>query len=139
MSNQEAPHPKTIFTFTTTHAVVRYQVSDLDSAVAFYTGPLGFRLEQQIGPIAIVARGDLHLLLSGPKSSGARTMPDGRKQEPGGWNRLVLYVDDLARRIEELRTAGVVFRNSVETGPGGSQILIEDPDGNPLELHESPT
>lgn len=118
---------------------MRYQVSDLDRAVAFYTGPLGFTLEQRMGPIAIVARGDLHLLRSGPTSSGGRPMPDGRRQEPGGWNRLVLYVDDLARTIEELRTASVVFCNSVEAGPGGSQILIEDPDGNPLELHEPPT
>jgi glyoxylase I family protein len=135
MSDQQSPQ---IPTFTSANAVVRYQVSDLDRAVAFYTGPLGFKREQQMGPIAIVARGDLHLLLSGPKSSGARAMPDGQKQESGGWNRLVLYVDDLAARIAELRDARVVFRNDVETGPGGSQILIEDPDGNPIELHEPP-
>ena len=125
-------------TFTTTHAVVRYLTGDLDRAVAFYTGPLGFTLEAKMGPIAIVARGDLHLLLSGPQSSGARPMPDGRTQSPGGWNRLVLYVDDLAARIAELRAAGVAFRNEVETGPGGSQILIDDPDGNVIELHEPP-
>ncbi len=138
MSDQQSPQPNAIPTFTSANAVVRYQVSDLDRAVAFYTGPLGFKREQRMGPIAIVARGDLHLLLSGPKSSGARAMPDGRRQESGGWNRLVLYVDDLAARIATLRDAGVVFRNDVETGPGGSQILIEDPDGNPIELHEPP-
>jgi len=133
MSNQ-----KGIRTFTATNAVVRYQIADLDRAIAFYTGPLGFTLEHQAGPIAIVARGDLHVLLSGPKTSGARPMPDGRNQEPGGWNRIVLYVDDLAARIHALRDARVVFRNDIETGPGGSQILIEDPDGNPIELHEPP-
>lgn len=138
MSNQKSPHARPIPTFTATHAVVRYQVGDLDRAIAFYTSSLGFTLEQQTGPIAIVARGDLHLLLSGPKSSGARPMPDGRTQAPGGWNRLVLYVDDLAARIRQLRNVGVVFRNDVETGPGGSQILIDDPDGNPIELHEPP-
>lgn len=132
------PQAKAIPTFTAAHAVVRYQVSDLERAVAFYRGTLGFSVEQQMGPIAIVARGDLHLLLSGPQSSGARPMPDGRTQEPGGWNRIVLYVDDLAGRIAGLRAAGVTFRNEVETGPGGSQILLEDPDGNILELHEPP-
>ena len=122
MSSPEAPS-RTV-TFTTSNAVVRYQISDLDRAIAFYTGQLGFTLEQQAGPIATVARGDLHLLLSGPKSSGARPMPDGRTQGPGGWNRLVLYVDDLAAWTDKLRTAGVTFRNDVESGPGGSQILV---------------
>jgi glyoxylase I family protein len=134
MSNQKRAIP----TFTSTHAVVRYLVRDLERAVSFYTGPLGFTLEAKRGPIAIVARGDLHLLLSGPESSGARAMPDGRAQAPGGWNRLVLYVDDLAARITELRAASVGFRNAVESGPGGSQILVEDPDGNVIELHEPP-
>jgi glyoxylase I family protein len=129
---------KGIRTFTATNAVVRYQIGDLDRAISFYTGPLGFTLEHQAGPIAIVARGDLHLLLSGPSTSGARPMPDGRKQEPGGWNRLVLYTDDLAGWIHKLRNTDVVFRNDIEDGPGGSQILIEDPDGNPIELHEPP-
>jgi glyoxylase I family protein len=133
MSNQRA-----IPMFTPAHAVVRYLVGDLDRAVAFYTGPLGFSLEAKMGPIAIVARGNLHVLLSGAQSSGARPMPDGRKQEPGGWNRLVLYVDDLAARVTELREAGVAFRNDVEKGPGGSQILIEDPDSNVIELHQPP-
>ena len=129
---------KPIPTFSASHAVVRYLIADLDRAIAFYTGPLGFTLDAKMGPIAIVARGDLHLLLSGPASSGARPMPDGRTQEPGGWNRLVLYVDDLDARIAKLRADGVTFRNQVEKGPGGSQILIEDPDGNVIELHEPP-
>jgi catechol 2,3-dioxygenase-like lactoylglutathione lyase family enzyme len=133
MSNPQAP-----ISFTTSNAVVRYQSADLARAVAFYTDQLEFTLEHQVGPIAVIGRGDLHLLLSGPKSSGARPMPDGRKQEPGGWNRLVLYVDDLAAWTDKLRKAGVTFRNEVETGPGGAQILIEDPDGNPIELHEPP-
>ena len=133
MSNPQSP-----ISFTSSNAVVRYQVADLARSIAFYADRLAFALEQQAGPIAVVARGDLHLILSGPKSSGARPMPDGRKQEPGGWNRLVLYVDDLAAWSDKLRKAGVVFRNEVETGPGGSQILIEDPDGNPIELHEPP-
>jgi catechol 2,3-dioxygenase-like lactoylglutathione lyase family enzyme len=85
-----------------------------------------------------VVRGDLVLLLGGPGSSGSRPLPDGRRQEPGGWNRIVLYVDDLTATIAALRDAGVRFRNEVERGPGGSQVQIEDPDGNPIELHESP-
>jgi glyoxylase I family protein len=120
-------------------AVVRYQVRDVDRAIAFYTGTLGFRLELQSGAaFAAVSRGALRLLLSGPGSSGSREMPDGRRQEPGGWNRVLLYVDDLAAQIATLRAAGVRFRNEVEAGPGGKQIQIEDPDGNPLELHEPP-
>lgn len=122
-----------------TRAVVRYQIKDVERAIAFYTQHLGFTLEQHPGPaLAIIARGDLHLLLSGPQSSGARPMPDGRQQAPGGWNRVVLYVDDLASVVASLRTAGATFRNDVEVGPGGKQIQIEDPDGNPIELHEAP-
>jgi glyoxylase I family protein len=116
---------------------VRYQVRDVSRAVAFYTQRLGFRLEFEKPPaFAEVSAGGLSVLLSGPGSSGARPMPDGRRQEPGGWNRLVLQVLDLAARIEEMRGAGVRFRNSMETGPGGQQIQIEDPDGNPIELFE---
>jgi catechol 2,3-dioxygenase-like lactoylglutathione lyase family enzyme len=121
-----------------TNAVVRYQVTDLERAVAFYTTHLGFQLAPRSGPIAMISRGDLHLLLSGPGSSGSRPMPDGRRQEPGGWNRIVLYVDDLASMIARLRDAGSKLRNEVEVGPGGKQIQIEDPDGNPIELHEAP-
>jgi len=122
-------------------AVVRYQVRDVDRAVAFYTAQLGFHGRRFGAAIAIVSRGDLHLLLSGPSASGSRVMPDGRQQEPGGWNRIVVYVEDLDSKIRTLRSSsspGVRFRNEVEVGPGGKQILIEDPDGNPIELHEAP-
>jgi predicted enzyme related to lactoylglutathione lyase len=120
-------------------AVVRYQITDVDRAVTFYTKVLGFELEQRNGPvIAIVSRGPLMLILSGPESSGARPMPDGRKQEPGGWNRILLYVADLDAQIQQLKKAGARFRNAVEAGPGGKQIQIDDPDGNPIELHEAP-
>jgi glyoxylase I family protein len=119
-------------------AVVRYQTTDLDRATAFYTTQLGFELEQRRGPIAIVVRGALHLLLSGPESSGSRPMPDGQRQEPGGWNRIVLYVDDLDALVTRLRGVGTTFRNDVEVGPGGKQIQILDPDGNPIEIHEAP-
>lgn len=119
-------------------AMVRYQVHDLERSIAFFTQQLGFERKAVAGPIAVVSRGDLQLLLSDPKSSGARAMPDGRRQEPGGWNRIVLYVDDLAKAVASLRESGARFRNDVESGPGGKQILVEDPDGNPIELHEAP-
>lgn len=127
-----------IFSPTTTAAVVRYQVQDVDRAVAFYTRHLGFQPTQRAGPIAVVSRGDLHLLFSGPASSGSRPTPDGRRQEPGGWNRIVLYVESLDTTLAALRAAGARARNDVEVGPGGKQILIDDPDGNPVELHEGP-
>jgi catechol 2,3-dioxygenase-like lactoylglutathione lyase family enzyme len=120
-------------------AVVRYLVTDVDRAVTFYTEHLGFGLLQRPGPaIAIVSRGQLHLLLSGPESSGARPMPDGRRQAPGGWNRIVLYVDNLDAILAGLEARGSRFRNDVETGPGGRQIQVDDPDGIPIELHEAP-
>lgn len=116
---------------------VRYQVKDAGRSVAFYTQHLGFKLDQQPGPaIAIVSNGNLILWLSGPQSSGSRPMPDGRRQEPGGWNRLVLEVEDLPARVAEMKKAGLRFRNEIETGPGGQQIQLEDPDGNPVELFE---
>jgi glyoxylase I family protein len=116
---------------------VRYQVADVERSVAFYTGRLGFKLERQSGSaFAMVSSGGLMLYLSGPGSSGSRPMPDGRRQEPGGWNRIVVQVKDLPARVETLRQAGVRFRNQIETGPGGRQIQIEDPDGNPVELFE---
>jgi glyoxylase I family protein len=116
-------------------AAVRYQVKDVERSVAFYTKHLGFKLRQRSGvAFAKVSNGDLTLLLSGPKSSGSRPMPDGRKQEPGGWNRLVLEVDDLPSRVAELKRAGLRFRNEIEKGPGGKQIQLEDPDDNPVEL-----
>jgi catechol 2,3-dioxygenase-like lactoylglutathione lyase family enzyme len=118
-------------------AVVRYLVDDVDAAVAFYTDNLGFTLQQQMGPaFAIVSRDDLSLWLSGPQSSAARSMPDGRRPEPGGWNRLVVEVDDLETRVEELKQIGLSFRNEVVTGPGGKQILLEDPAGNVVELFQ---
>jgi glyoxylase I family protein len=119
-------------------ATVRYQVRALEPSIAFYTERLGFKLDQRTGPFAAVSRGNLRLILSSPGTSGARPMPDGRQQEPGGWNRILLYVDDLEAEIERLKRQGVRFRNQVESGPGGSQILIEDPDGNPIELHQPP-
>ena len=118
-------------------AAVRYQIRNVDRAITFYTQVLDFKLERQAGSaFAMVSRGQLQLILSGPGSSGARPMPDGRSQEPGGWNRIVLYVDDLDGQIQKLKAGDVRFRNTVEEGPGGKQIQIEDPDGNPIELHE---
>jgi len=120
-------------------AVVRYQVTEVERAVAFYVQRLGFHQTGRSSPaFAEVSRGALRLLLGGPGSSGARALPDGRQQTPGGYNRIVLYVDSLDRSIEALRAAGVRFRNQVEAGPGGRQIQLEDPDGNPIELHEAP-
>jgi len=116
---------------------MRYQVKDVARAVAFYTQHLGFKLEhQQLPAFASVSLGDAHLLLSGPGASGSRPMPGGQHQEPGGWNRVVLRVTDLAGCIAELEKAGLHFRNAMETGPGGRQIQIADPDGNPIELFE---
>jgi glyoxylase I family protein len=116
---------------------VRYQVSDVSRAVAFYTGHLGFELKhQQLPAFANVSLGDLHLLLSGPGASGSRPMPDGQRQQPGGWNRVVLRVADLPACIEQLKRAGLHFRNEMEVGPGGRQIQLEDPDGNAIELFE---
>ena len=116
---------------------VRYQVTDVARAAAFYTGHLGFTLRhQQLPAFASVSLGDVMLLLSGPGASGSRPMPGGVSQQPGGWNRVVLRVVDLPARIETLKKAGVKFRNRMEVGPGGRQIQIEDPDGNPIELFE---
>ena len=120
-------------------ASVRYQITDVERAIRFYTQQLGFQVEMHSGPaFAAVTRGALRLILSGPDASGSRPMPDGRRQEPGGWNRILLYVDDLEAQMASLKKAGVVFRNQIERGPGGSQIQIEDPDGNPIELHQPP-
>lgn len=118
---------------------VRYQVTDIDRSIAFYTKHLDFQPAERAGSMfAAVRRGNLRLILGGPGSSGSRPLPDGRQQEPGGWNRILIYVDALAPVMERLRAAGVRFLNEVEAGPGGSQILIVDPDGNPIELHEPP-
>lgn len=116
---------------------VRYQVKDVARAVAFYTDHLGFKLEhQQLPAFASVSLGDFTLLLSGPGASGSRPLPGGESQKPGGWNRVVLRVTDLPARIDALRNEGVTFRNQMEVGPGGRQIQLEDPDGNPTELFE---
>ena len=116
---------------------VRYQVKDVAKAAAFYTDHLGFTLEhQQLPAFASVSLGGFTLLLSGPGASGSRPMPGGESQTPGGWNRVVLRVADLQAQIDALKNAGVKFRNQMESGPGGRQIQIEDPDGNPIELFE---
>jgi len=118
-------------------AAVRYMVSDVDAAVAFYVERLGFELDRNYAPaMAIVRRGPMSLWLAGPASSAGRPMPDGRTPEPGGWNRFVVEVSDLAARVAELRAAGVRFRNDIVVGPGGKQIVAEDPSGNPVELFE---
>jgi catechol 2,3-dioxygenase-like lactoylglutathione lyase family enzyme len=116
---------------------VRYMVDDVENAVAFYTTHFGFAVRSSAAPaFADVVRGNLRLLLSGPKSSAGRPMPDGRTPEPGGWNRIHLVVDDLAAEVERLRAASLAFRNDIVSGPGGQQILLDDPAGNPIELFQ---
>ena len=116
---------------------VRYQVADVSRSVEFYTAQLGFKLVHQQPPaFAMVSLGDFKLLLSGPGASGSRPMADGRRQEPGGWNRVVLQIADLAAHVDSLKQQGVRLRNEMESGPGGKQIQLEDPDGNPIELFE---
>jgi len=119
-------------------ATIRYMIEDVDQAITFYTRHLGFTLEHSASPaFARVAQGDLHLLLSGPQSSGARPLPDGQRPSPGGWNRLVIEVEDLPAVISALKQAGVPFRREdIVRGPGGQQIWIEDPSGNLIELLE---
>jgi len=116
---------------------VRYLVDDVEAAVAFYTANLGFDVRWKALPhFADVVRGNLRLLLSGPTSSAGRAMPDGRTPAPGGWNRIHLLVDDIAAEVERLRAAGVSFRSEIVKGPGGSQIVLDDPAGNPVELFQ---
>jgi catechol 2,3-dioxygenase-like lactoylglutathione lyase family enzyme len=116
---------------------VRYMVDDVEDAVAFYTTHFGFTVLSSAAPaFADVVRGNLRLLLSGPKSSAGRPMPDGRIPQPGGWNRIHFIVDDIAAEVERLRAAGLTFRNDTTSGPGGQQILVEDPAGNPIELFQ---
>ena len=118
-------------------ATVRYLVPDLDAAVAFYTAIPGFTVQQRYGPaMAILSRDDLTLWLAGPPSSAARPMPDGRVPEAGGWNRFVIEVDDLDIVANQLREAGVTLRSDLISGPGGRQLLAEDPAGNPIEFFE---
>jgi catechol 2,3-dioxygenase-like lactoylglutathione lyase family enzyme len=127
-----------VFAPDTNAAIVRYQVADLERSLSFYTEQLGFHLVTRAGPVFTVARGNLHVLLSGPGASGNRPMPDGTKQAPGGWNRIVLYVDNLDTTNASLEKVHAHKRNQIESGPGGRQILVDDPDGNPIELHEAP-
>jgi len=116
---------------------VRYIVDDVEAAIAFYTRHLGFTVISQTLPaFADVQRGDLRLLLSGPTSSGGRPLPDGRRPAPGGWNRIHLIVEDLSTEVRRLRAAGITFRSDVITGPGGAQIVLDDPSGNPIELFQ---
>ena len=123
--------------FVTGFHGIRYQVTDVNRAVAFYTERLGFVLQHAQPPaFASVSLDDVQILLSGPGASGSRPMPTGQRQEPGGWNRVVLRVRDLPSCIAALKNAGVRFRNEMETGPGGKQVQVEDPDGNPIELFE---
>lgn len=117
---------------------VRYQVKDVSRSIDFYTKQLGFNLDQQHLPaFGQVSVGNFKLVLSGPGASGSRDMPDGSTQEPGGWNRIMLRVEDLGGRIEALKRNGLRFRNDMQSGPGGKQIQLEDPDGNPIELFEA--
>jgi len=119
-------------------AVIRYLVSDVDAAVKFYIDIIGFELVETWGPpFAMVKRGDLTLWLSGPGSSAARPLSDGSKPSPGGWNRLVLETDDLAALMARLTKSGAHFRSEIVSGPGGKQVLVDDPSGNPIELFES--
>lgn len=116
---------------------VRYMVDDVAAAVAFYTTHLGFAPLTDQGPaFADVQRGDLRLLISGPQSSAARPMPDGRRPGPGGWNRIHLIVDDIEAEVARLRAAGVPLRSDIVRGPGGAQIVLDDPSGNPVELFQ---
>jgi glyoxylase I family protein len=116
---------------------VRYQVADIGRSVDFYTGRLGFDCDAMHLPaFAQVSKGNLKLILSGPGASGSPPMADGRRQQPGGWNRVILHVADVAAAIEALKKAGVPLRNAMETGPGGKQVQLDDPDGNPIELFQ---
>jgi catechol 2,3-dioxygenase-like lactoylglutathione lyase family enzyme len=116
---------------------VRYMVDDVEESIDFYTTHFGFTLRSTAAPaFADVVRGNLRLLLSGPASSAGRPMPDGRKPAPGGWNRIHFIVEDIAAEVGRLRSAGLTFRNDIVSGPGGRQILLEDPSGNPIELFQ---
>ncbi len=116
---------------------VRYMVDDVDASIDFYTRHLGFELRQNATPaFAEVIRGRLRLLLAGPMSSAGRPMPDGRQPGPGGWNRIHFIVDDIATEVDRLRAAGLTFRNEIISGPGGQQVLLDDPSGNPIELFQ---
>ncbi|HEV8536349.1 MAG TPA: VOC family protein, partial [Candidatus Limnocylindria bacterium] len=116
---------------------VRYMVDDVEAAIAFYTAHFGFTVRANAAPaFADIVRGPLRLLLSGPKSSAGRAMPDGRRPGPGGWNRIHFIVEDIEAEVARLRAAGVPFRSDIITGPGGKQIVLDDPSGNPIELFQ---
>ncbi len=116
---------------------IRYMVDDVEAAIAFYTTHFGFAVRSNAAPaFADIVRGPLRLLLSGPKSSAGRPMPDGRQPGPGGWNRIHFIVEDIEAEVARLRAAGVRFRNDIISGPGGKQILLDDPSGNPIELFQ---
>jgi len=119
-------------------AQIRYMVRDVDKSIAFYTSMLGFELQQQFGPaMAILIKDDLSLWIAGPKSSAAKSMPDGSKPEPGGWSRFVLTVENLDELVNKLKGEGIKFKNDIVEGPGGKQILCEDPSGNVVELFQA--
>ena len=118
-------------------ATIRYLVNDVETSIEFYTKHFGFTLIQKMGPaFAIISKDDLNIWLSGPQASAARPMPDGRQPEAGGWNRFVIEVDDIESVVASLKSAGILFRNDIITGPGSKQILAEDPSGNPIEIFE---
>ena len=117
-------------------AVIRYIVDDVDAAVEFYTEVLGFELGQRFPPFAAISKGDQQIWLSGPASSAGKPMPDGAQPVPGGWNRIVVEVDDIKATVAQLREQGITFRNQPLSGPGGTQVLIEDPAGNPIEVFQ---
>ena len=119
-------------------ATMRYLVREIESSIEFYTKYLGFQLVDQMGPaFAIVRKDDLNLWLSGPQTSAARAMPDGRKPEPGGWNRFVIEVEDIQAVVDTMKKAGVTFRSEIISGPGGKQVLAEDTSANPVEIFEA--
>ena len=119
-------------------ATIRYLVNDVEASIAFYTNHLGFHLVQRMGPpFASVAKDDLTLWLAGPQSSAARPMPDGRQPEAGGWNRFVIQVEDIESLVAAMQADGISFRNDIITGPGGKQIVAEDPSGNPIEIFQA--
>ncbi len=118
-------------------ATIRYMVNDVETSIEFYIKYLGFKLTQKMGPaFAIVSKDDLNIWLSGPQTSAARPMPDGRKPEPGGWNRFVIEVDDIEALVASMKNNNLYFRNEIISGPGGKQILAEDSSGNPIEIFE---
>lgn len=118
-------------------ATIRYMVNDMEASIQFYTTHLGFSLLEKMGPaFAMVEKDDLQIWLSGPQTSAARPMPDGRIPQPGGWNRFVIEVDDIEALVAAMKKAGISFRNEIITGPGGRQILAEDPSGNPIEIFQ---